>query len=156
MRVLFIFLVFSSVAHSEALMFPELQPFLDTFRAELDRYGSEEMKTQYFTKISSIVVDKGAAPIHADGVCERGKAGRRITLDSERWGRETQMEREIVLFHELGHCIFDFEHDNRHYLDGRPYSIMHPAGPSERQYREQRDVYLYQFFHEEWVERREP
>lgn len=47
-----------------------------------------------------------------------------IILDMDTWARLNDYGREILLFHELGHCVLGRPHDDRMRDDGCPKSIM--------------------------------
>lgn len=54
-----------------------------------------------------------------------------IVVNKEMWNRRNTLWREQVLYHEMGHCLLLYEHDERMVIDtdtGRliPLSIMHP------------------------------
>jgi hypothetical protein len=74
---------------------------------------------------------------------------RYIVLDSEYWDQADTYERESLLFHELGHCVLDKDHNSEmiseyYFLNYRPKSIMHPY--SFYQYRLYRDAYIKELF----------
>jgi hypothetical protein len=74
---------------------------------------------------------------------------RYIVIDSEYWEKSDSYEREALVFHELGHCVLDKDHNSSmvsflYFLDHRPKSIMHPY--SFYQYRYYRDDYIKELF----------
>jgi hypothetical protein len=57
------------------------------------------------------------------------KVLRRIQIDSKYWARIEDWERELVIFHELGHCEFNMDHDKSKepgIFFQNPKSIMYP------------------------------
>ena len=56
------------------------------------------------------------------GLCEMNK--RRITFRKDMWDAFGYQEKKILVFHELGHCVFDRDHRDDVYPDGCPKSIM--------------------------------
>jgi hypothetical protein len=51
------------------------------------------------------------------GVCIKWSDGyREIQISPERWDEYSNLEQEQLLFHELGHCVFDLEHDDSMYM----------------------------------------
>ena len=65
------------------------------------------------------------------GVCHYWSDGRRkINIDNVKWSKLTVLGQEELIFHELGHCHFDLDHDDTTMNMGRwsniPRSIMYP------------------------------
>jgi len=50
---------------------------------------------------------------------------RRVTVDRENWQYISDLEREYIIFHELGHCYLERGHDNSADSSGFCLSIMH-------------------------------
>lgn len=74
---------------------------------------------------------------------------RHILLDIEYWNESDDLDRESLIYHELGHCILNREHNDFVivYTDGRVIkkSIMNAYLFSE--YRKYRSYYIYELFH---------
>lgn len=49
---------------------------------------------------------------------------RDIVIDTKYWNNVTDLQREELMFHELGHCVLNREHRNDALADGCPASIM--------------------------------
>ncbi len=47
-----------------------------------------------------------------------------IVIDERSWERLDDLEKEYVVFHELGHCVLDRSHDNTQDNNGTCQSIM--------------------------------
>lgn len=60
----------------------------------------------------------------------------------------TDRLREIVLFHELGHCILGRQHNSELRADGAPSSIMDPNPVDEQKYEALRSYYVQELFAE--------
>lgn len=61
----------------------------------------------------------------AIGLCRSYSNGdHEILLDERYWNQATYNEKEFLLFHELGHCVLDKEHDNTQDNNGNCISIM--------------------------------
>ena len=66
------------------------------------------------------------------GTLSRGKAGRcrpndfpkQITIDSSQWEKLDAPQREVLVFHELGHCILNRDHNNDKLPFGECASLM--------------------------------
>lgn len=61
------------------------------------------------------------------GVCRVWDSGRReVLVNKDWWFSKGDMARRLLIYHELGHCSFDRDHDSRKYSNGMPFSIMNP------------------------------
>lgn len=47
-----------------------------------------------------------------------------VEIDQQFWNRATDLEKEYVVFHELGHCVLGRNHDDTRLADGSCGSIM--------------------------------
>jgi len=71
----------------------------------------------------------------------------KVLVSLEQWNMMTELEREWVLFHELGHCVLFREHDNERILGGLcPRSIMHPWFTRDLCYKMKYDYYIKELF----------
>lgn len=67
----------------------------------------------------------GADP-ESVGLCLGEGTTRQVWLDSGYWANHPEC-REALVFHELGHCQLDKDHDDSVSSNGRPLSVMHPV-----------------------------
>lgn len=99
---------------------PELRPFYIAFEEEAIKRGFEINLTQ--EEVTGNIVQLGNMGVL--GICVRSdEAPNRVAVDQEAWRSGTQAFRELIVFHELGHCILNREHldDDQ---DGVCVSIM--------------------------------
>lgn len=81
------------------------------------------------------------------GICNYASNFREIDLDSKYWETLSSMEKTVLVYHELGHCYCDRDHDfgkdkkygdtkhsrredgekEGYYQDDCPLSLMHPV-----------------------------
>lgn len=117
---------------------PELQPFVDTFVKEaLDR-GRVLI-------INNIVVKFGEPNLpKAVGVCVNSLTPV-IKIQKSFFDGNDSSIREVLLFHELGHCILHKNHDTA-FVAGFPKSIMFPEVISGWHYEHNRKEYLDELF----------
>lgn len=86
------------------------------------------------------------------GVCygfKMSKLFRSIEIDEGYWNSASDCERESTIFHELGHCYLDLDHDSSviqgdYYLFARPKSLMHPY--TFPQYCANKEEYIKELF----------
>ncbi len=57
------------------------------------------------------------------GLCST-HAEKEIRIDNHFWERSSDLSRELIVFHELGHCFLDRRHNNQKTVDGTCASMM--------------------------------
>lgn len=53
--------------------------------------------------------------------------GKSIVIDKNGWTQLSSSEKEFIVFHELGHCYLDRDHDDSKNRDGTCRSLMHSS-----------------------------
>jgi len=103
---------------------PELQPYIDRFFEEASSRGqslpTKNVQAFLLPQVEEAgvrVCGLGYAPIFGDKI-------RRIDIDQLCWKFASEMEREILVFHELGHALLDRTHNDWKLPNGRNRSIM--------------------------------
>jgi hypothetical protein len=111
----------------------EFQDGFDLFEKEASARG----KTINFHELQIVFVEEGIPGIchlniqkeSLDGIFEYQKRIMLIRINRIFWRDAHDFKRERLLFHELGHCIFDKDHNDESAsepgLTGYPKSIMH-------------------------------
>lgn len=92
---------------------PEFEQYVDKF---LEIYNIPVIYVDlYFNEQTGNVI----------GVCKIKGNDKNVEIDPEWWYRASDLDREILIFHELGHCVLG-QHEHRDYTlsDGCPGSIM--------------------------------
>lgn len=80
------------------------------------------------------------------GVCKIGFTKTpRVIIDPEFWENASNTQREIIVLHELGHCVLERGHDYDK-LDGCPMSVMYPYLLSNYCYKSFKKAYLDELF----------
>lgn len=69
-----------------------------------------------------------------------------IILSAKFWAEASQIQREMLVFHELGHCALKRQHRDDMADSIRPISIMNPTILAERDYKANRSKYLDELF----------
>lgn len=74
----------------------------------------------------------------------------RILIEQDYWKNLSDLQREFLVFHELGHCALGRIHNDEKYLNGSCRSMMHSsAGVCRSTYSDEtRDSYLNELFGE--------
>ena len=80
------------------------------------------------------------------GMCTWGRGFNRVELSTNAWDRGSETFREMLVFHELGHCLLGRGHKNSRHSDGRLESLMNSYLFDQRIYLANRDAYLKELF----------
>ncbi len=114
------------VVTPEARTFPgvdeRLWPFFLRFEdAAVERGFAVDLVT---SRITGVIEDLEGE--HVAGQCSTFGNFRpgRVTLDAEFWERSSDLFKEFIVFHELGHCFLDRGHREDAFTNGRCVSIM--------------------------------
>ncbi len=79
------------------------------------------------------------------GTCMRWTNGDwKISINQDYWQEVDKHARELLMFHELGHCLHWFDHRTERKDDGYPMSIMYPYMFNGLYYNDNRSNYLYE------------
>jgi len=129
-----------------------LRPYVDRFQ----RYGHQYKGAGWhghdvyvqFGDTSSFVVEDPKLGNRVIGVCKTatGNAPNEIVIDNATWNSADQYEREALIFHELGHCAIDRQHEDAVDNDGIPISLMYPSLIVSAIYAPRRDYYIKELF----------
>lgn len=115
-------------------------PYLERFKTLAKTYGAT-----FGNK--SVTFSFGALFGGAVGVCYMNGSGRNsITFSSSAWNRGSDTFKEMLVFHELGHCLLGRGHKNTNHSDGRRESLMASMMFDQRIYLAFRDEYLKELF----------
>lgn len=70
-----------------------------------------------------------------------------VRVNSVMWDSLTTTDQELVIFHELGHCILHRGHDESLHSSGfRPNSVMNPTLLGELYYKLYYSEYMHELF----------
>lgn len=122
-----------------------LLPFFESFKEEAALRGVEvDYRAQ---KIQGLIQDIDGNNIL--GQCRVGTNGiNRVIIDAGYWKRSDEMEKEFVIFHELGHCVLKRDHLDEANGSGICLSMMH-SGSGECRFNytpQNRSIYLDELF----------
>lgn len=81
------------------------------------------------------------------GMCTyRGGNTNYVDFSTSAWRAGSSTFKEMLVFHELGHCLLGRGHNNVSHNDGRKESLMNSYIFSQSTYRAYRDEYLKELF----------
>ena len=91
----------------------------------------------------SVIPEDGVA-----GTCQYGNHINHVTVDVEFWDRASNLLREFVVFHELGHCVLARGHEESSFSNGICRSIMRSGTQDciDAYIAQNRDYYLDELF----------
>ncbi|MCB0632332.1 MAG: hypothetical protein R2824_19250 [Saprospiraceae bacterium] len=100
----------------------ELVPYFDRFQEEGAARG---VTVDFVAAQLSAVLDDIAEP-NVSGQCYyNGGDPNRLVIDRAFWSQASDIKREFVIFHELGHCYLGRSHLDTANPDGTCVSMMH-------------------------------
>ena len=146
--ILFVWLLYPGCREDdqvEVSIDPEVQPYLDMFIGEAAVRGLEIKIEEYALSITIEQIDRA----NVAGQCTQAEGSyNHIVIDPAYWRGYTELNREALVFHELGHCLLDRSHLDDQDEYGYCISLMESgAGACTRVYTaENRDKYLDELF----------
>ncbi len=120
----------------------DLRPYVDRFAEKYLTYGGH-----LEVKISEIPVNFGDTGDKV-GVCLiYTNNEREVLVDLEWWNKQGNRRKELLIFHELGHCALGRHHDDSK-VEGTNYAttIMNPTLISSKDYINFLDPYHFELF----------
>lgn len=79
------------------------------------------------------------------GTCEPVNGYPVVTIDTAYWSVSNDLEKEELVFHELGHCLLDRDHCEEK-ENGAPVSLMEPEMLGSKVYGERREAFVDELF----------
>lgn len=118
----------------------EFRPFLESFYKEGLWRGKAVAKDD--VSIMFDLVDEDPAVV---GTCFKFGNHLTIRIKTLEWGIFTSEEQEVLIFHELAHCLLGREHCDST-AEGKPISIMNSNVISPQLYKEKRNELIDELF----------
>ncbi|WP_040478395.1 hypothetical protein [Mariniradius saccharolyticus] len=134
--------------------FPDLKIFLDRFETEAKRRGYNfNFSGLDIAYVNEIRLSDNRT-FCGIGYTRHPQTGKRAVLISKSkncdWANRSDIQRENLFFHEMGHAFLNLEHDDALMCDGKPLSIMTNAFNQFFIYKENepnlREYYLDELF----------
>jgi len=104
-----------------------VQPYLDRFLNEGESRGvSIDVDAVGLDARVENILSSSSNGGRVLGYCDMAKSENHIVVfDAGYWTGATDLEKEMLVFHELGHCLLGRQHDDSTDVDGTCLSIMH-------------------------------
>lgn len=127
--------------------FPDLKIYLDRFEEEARLRGYDFDLSQVEVQYADEVVLENGTP--ACGIAGNFQGRKTIQISKSEncnWANRTDLERENLFFHEIGHAFFRRGHEETRMCDGSPITLMTSTVNNFRVYQEgeddKRDYYI--------------
>lgn len=126
----------------------KVKPYVQRF----DEWGKRLKGPQYEVPEMNISVGPindfniGLITPTAIGICLFFTKPRTIIISEDFWETASDVEKEMVVFHELGHCALSRMHKHAKGPWGHPMSLMYPSIFSSYTYRSSRGYYIDELF----------
>lgn len=133
--LLVVLLLFSACEAEEVIhLDTELEVYFDRFAMEASNFDLhfDYQEDRIEGYLSNLEAGKAIS-----GKCERNSVyPNRVYIDLDFWRKASDLEREFVVFHELGHCFLDRGHLDDADAQGFCVSMMHSGeGSCQNAYR---------------------
>ena len=118
----------SGCGRSGPVVDPALAGLYDKFMADAQAHGVEIDQG----RINELAMSFGDLGKKADlagpmiGYCDVNGHGHQVVVDKTFWDSSNDIDKESLVFHELGHCLLDRQHVFELDSNGVPVSIMYP------------------------------
>lgn len=107
---------------AESYIDEDLAPYFERFKEE----GAARGVTVDYERANISAHLENIEAENVSGQCIHSRDDvERLVIDIEFWRQATDMRKEFVIFHELGHCFLDRGHLETKLADGTCASIMH-------------------------------
>lgn len=110
------FILLSGCGTMRALIIEEeFRPYYNEFKED---YG-------LYPNISIMMADDDVfRTVQIAAHCRKSKPHRVIEVKRSKWDKFTDLQKKIIVYHELGHCLFNRDHVEHKLQDNCPESIM--------------------------------
>lgn len=98
----------------------EVDQYVRSFKLEAEARGIV-LPTNLIVRFVDSIESDPHSPLVTWGYCQMGENAPEITLTMPIWNSSSDIAKELLLFHELGHCWLGLDHT------GSIFSIMNPS-----------------------------
>lgn len=152
MRYLILSIIILSLTACGKVSDPTFQPIIDQFIKDAATQGNN---VQVFTPINfGDVKSQNGASFDTVAICMNDVVSNEIIVDKDHWndGYTTDFDKKMIIYHELGHCVFNLSHkDTTKFIvspvptspdNEVPISIMNSHGVHYSDYSSGGEAYL--------------
>lgn len=138
---------------TEVVQFQEFAPYVKNFLIEGKKYHTKILKDQLNNlkiSFSEINLYDSTTGEQLSGYCYPYQTPKKIVISKPYWIQYTEITKEVIIFHELGHCLLSREHIPALDKHGHALSIMdhnpNEVISTEYYYKKHRDEYMKELF----------
>ena len=110
---------FSYSQKNENSIDPLFSEFLESFILEGRKYGIDLQK-----KASSVRINFGELGKNKAGSCKKYSGYSQVTIYKSIWEKMDSLQKQVLIFHELGHCLLGRKHRNDRLPRGECASLL--------------------------------
>lgn len=126
-------------------------PVFSSYVSAFEQEGRVHLNDNNFTAGDVPINFGDTKNTNYDAVCNTySDSSKEILVDQNWWNSTNETQREIIIFHELGHCRLGRDHDNELYTntigETRKISVMNGTIPDSQTYQIYREGYLEELF----------
>jgi hypothetical protein len=124
----------------------EVQKYVIQFIDDAKTLGIDVLPDMQNPKLEIRISSLDSYGASVIGLCETGGNKRRVTFDPEFWNLVSETQKEILAYHEFGHCVLNRPH-RPDLLDAGAYaSVMYPVIMSSSTYTNNYSYYQEELF----------
>jgi hypothetical protein len=123
-----------------------LEPYVSKFVADALIQGVDVLSDMKNPKLEIRIESLDAWGSTTIGLCETAGNLRRVTFDPDFWNQVSETQRELLVHHELGHCVLYRAHTTAKLTSGAVASLMYPIIMSSSTYTSNYDYYQKELF----------
>lgn len=133
---------------SSVKVFPLADQALWTYFEQFEKEAARRNLSYNLTQLEITGVIEAISEDGVAGTCQYGQHIYHVTIDDHFWKNASPLKREMVVFHELGHCVLNKNHTEDANRENVCLSIMNSGtGSCQVAYTSQnRSYYLDEFF----------
>ena len=123
--------------------------YVRLFQLEMSNRGMDLSMPNLDRSLRIYIVEKFNKELQDDsviGLCAKTSGRLSIYIDKNTWDKYDSLQREMLIFHELGHCALNLGHDKSLDTNGIPNDIMYPVSFDALYYYKYRKFYLDRLF----------
>ncbi len=120
-------------------------PYVTRFNDLAHQYGRAPAEEAWLTL--TVVFNENLGDITTIGTCKYGKFESVVSLRPSWWDAVSEGDRQVLMFHELGHCLLRYKHRGEYSREwAAPSSLMYSIAVAGAAYNQHTAAYHWEFF----------
>lgn len=143
--------LFSTLAILTYILFKPVTPFLsieNQYQPYVTGFERESVRQNHPVHIVNLIIKtENYIGENIIAQCRQNHVSTpEIAVSRQEWVKADEYEREMILFHEMGHCVLHRYHTAKKDVDGIATSIMGPYILPSTLYKNRRELYMKELF----------